>query len=187
MLNSLTSKTISPVKATLWALPVKFCHLWKIRAPLHQVEGFDVKHFDDIILNACNVSDADVEPQPLWEYPNFALSSPQALMTFEFNKKLPQEVISRKVVFDGLETSEKGTGVVLFMDWNLTSKIVVTPLDRPVVRGEKICWNKHTKQGVHFFIQTDEKESKILKHIEVILKFQPQDGDLSFSFHNEVV
>ena len=129
MLNSLTSKTISPVKATLWALPVKFCHLWKIRAPLHQVEGFDVKHFDDIILNACNVSDADVEPQPLWEYPNFALSTPKALMTFEFNKKLPQEVISRKVVFDGLETSEKGTGVVLFMDWNLTSKIVVTPLD----------------------------------------------------------
>ena len=39
MLNSLNSKTISPIKATLYALPVKFCHLWKIRAPLHQVEG----------------------------------------------------------------------------------------------------------------------------------------------------
>ena len=33
-------------------------------------------------------------------------------MTFEFDKNLPQEVISQKVVFDGLETSEKGTGMV---------------------------------------------------------------------------
>ena len=85
------------------SIPWKFC----------EILGFDVKHFDDIILNACNVSDADVEPQPLWEYPNSALSSaPQSLMTFEFNKNLPQDVICQKVVFDGLDTSEKGTGMV---------------------------------------------------------------------------
>ena len=88
---------------------------WKCATWINSLKilGFDVKHFDDIILNACNVSDADVEPQPLWEYPNSALSSaPQALMTFEFNKNLPQDVICQKVVFDGLDTSEKGTGMV---------------------------------------------------------------------------
>ncbi|CAB4068148.1 PRMT7 [Lepeophtheirus salmonis] len=46
--------------------------LWKIRSPLVEVEGFNVKHFDDIIMKSCDIGDADVEPQPLWEYPCIA-------------------------------------------------------------------------------------------------------------------
>ena len=55
MLKSLTSKTISPLKATVWALPVQFKDLWKIRSPLNEVEGFNVKYFDEIILKACDI------------------------------------------------------------------------------------------------------------------------------------
>ena len=36
-----------PISAELWGVPVKFEHLWKIRSPLHQVEGFDMKHFGE--------------------------------------------------------------------------------------------------------------------------------------------
>ena len=54
---------VMPRSAELWALPVKFEHLWKIRSPLHAVEGFDMKHFDDIIMWACDAADDNVEPQ----------------------------------------------------------------------------------------------------------------------------
>ncbi len=41
---------IYPCRAELWVLPVKYRDLWKIRAPLKMVEGFDVSTFDKIIL-----------------------------------------------------------------------------------------------------------------------------------------
>ena len=74
------------------------------------------------------------------------------------------------------------------MDWNLTEDVILSggPI-APVNQGEKIRWNKHTKQGVHFFVQRNEKETqKISKNIEVTLKFQPQDADLSFQFHCDI-
>ena len=77
---------------------------------------------------------------------------------------------------------------VFWMDWNLTENVILSggPVG-PVIQGEKIRWNKHCKQGVYFFVQRDEKKSKVFKNIEVTLKFQPQDADLSFQFHCEVV
>jgi protein arginine N-methyltransferase 7 len=41
---------VMPQKAEIWAVPVRFQDLWKIRSPLHQVEGFNMKKFDDIIM-----------------------------------------------------------------------------------------------------------------------------------------
>ena len=40
---------LSPCRASLWILPLYFTHLWKIRAPLHHIEGFNMQHFDQII------------------------------------------------------------------------------------------------------------------------------------------
>ena len=37
-----------PLSAELWALPVRFEHLWKIRSPLHSVEGFDMQGLNSI-------------------------------------------------------------------------------------------------------------------------------------------
>lgn len=40
----------TPMRADLYAVPVEYEDLWKIRSPLHNVEGFEMKHFDDIVL-----------------------------------------------------------------------------------------------------------------------------------------
>ena len=46
----LSSKFVFPKSAKLWIAPVHYHHLWKIRAPLHNVEGFDMEHFDTKIM-----------------------------------------------------------------------------------------------------------------------------------------
>ena len=58
--------------------------LWKIRAPVgDSAQGFDLTLFDDAVLNAADAADPSVEPQPLWEYPNFPLSPQRTLITFD--------------------------------------------------------------------------------------------------------
>ena len=44
------SKFVMPVKAILRGVAVHYHDLWKIRAPLHTVEGFNMKPFDDLIM-----------------------------------------------------------------------------------------------------------------------------------------
>ena len=44
-----TSAATVPVGATVWAVAVQFSDLWKIRAPLHSVEGFKMTDFDKLI------------------------------------------------------------------------------------------------------------------------------------------
>jgi protein arginine N-methyltransferase 7 len=44
-----TSAVTVPVGATIWAVAVQFSDLWKIRAPLHSVEGFKMTNFDKLI------------------------------------------------------------------------------------------------------------------------------------------
>ena len=39
-----------PTKATVWAVPVMYRDLWKIRAPVVSTEGFDLGPFDKIIM-----------------------------------------------------------------------------------------------------------------------------------------
>jgi protein arginine N-methyltransferase 7 len=43
-------QVIGPAMGELWAMPVHFNDLWKIRSPVGIVEGFDLKDFDDIIM-----------------------------------------------------------------------------------------------------------------------------------------
>ncbi|PNF30102.1 hypothetical protein B7P43_G03130 [Cryptotermes secundus] len=45
---SMSAKTL-PMGVTVWAMAVQFDDLWKIRAPLHSVEGFKMTDFDKLI------------------------------------------------------------------------------------------------------------------------------------------
>ena len=54
-IKTASTKVIMSKKAIIWGCPVTFDHLWKIRAPLNIVEGFDLSHFDEVIMNACNI------------------------------------------------------------------------------------------------------------------------------------
>ncbi len=124
---------LMPFKAEIWAMPVFYKDLWKIRAPLHEVEGFKMKPFDDIIMvitlkclnitislrcdhlqGACSISDATVEPHPLWEYPCRALGKPVKLMELT-----PQDIKSEKIMQNEVEafiedSSNEANGEVKF-------------------------------------------------------------------------
>ena len=54
-IKTASTKEFMSKKAIIWGCPVTFDHLWKIRAPLNIVEGFDLSHFDEVIMNACNI------------------------------------------------------------------------------------------------------------------------------------
>jgi len=45
---------LMPKQAELWAVPVHYEDLWKIRAPVENVEGFRMDHFDNIIMVCVN-------------------------------------------------------------------------------------------------------------------------------------
>ncbi|XP_046582798.1 protein arginine N-methyltransferase 7-like [Haliotis rubra] len=66
---------VLPGRMVIKAVAMDFDHLWKIRAPVGVCEGFDITEFDRLIESSSDISDSNVEPQPLWEYPGKALSS----------------------------------------------------------------------------------------------------------------
>ena len=49
-------KWLLPQRATLWALPVHYKDLWKIRAPVEYTEGFNLQPFDDLIMVSLGTS-----------------------------------------------------------------------------------------------------------------------------------
>ena len=179
MLKDVQNVEIMPKKATIWCCPVTFQDLWKIRAPLKTVEGFNVKHFDDIIMDACDISDAEVEPQPLWEYPCKAECVPKSLVTFDLTQKIPENELKATTLFDELSVTKRGSGLVFWMDWHLTDQdIVCTGPLSDIKPNQNIEWNMHHKQGVHFFIE--KSEDVMIRNISVALTFEPTEGNISF-------
>ncbi len=172
--------TFMPKKAVLWTCPVTFDHLWKIRAPLNQVEGFDLSHFDEVIMKACDVSDAEVEPEPLWEYPCEALACPKPVMSFDFASEISKMTGSAE--FEGLDVVKRGSGMVFWIEWHLTDdEIVHTGPVQPIRVGKTVQWNMHHKQGVHFFVEKDEA----VKIHRISTQAIFHDGELSFTFTEE--
>jgi hypothetical protein len=53
--------------------------------------------FSRALQNACDKSDADVEPHPLWEYPCTAVGAAESLMKFDFNTPVPTEKIVKQI------------------------------------------------------------------------------------------
>jgi len=49
-MNKKKTLKVMPISAALFAMPVEFDHLWKIRAPVGNVEGFDLQDFDNLIM-----------------------------------------------------------------------------------------------------------------------------------------
>lgn len=75
---------ILPKRAIIYAAPVEFLDLHKIRTPLGVCEGFDLKIFDELIEKSSHLADTNVEAQPLWEYPSKSLGKPKELLSIQF-------------------------------------------------------------------------------------------------------
>ena len=117
---------IIPGKARMYCVPVHYVDLWKIRAPLHHVEGFKMNHFDKIIEAASNISDNNVEPHPLWEYPSIALGPPVQILEFDLNEKISEKRISFKGSCQVLDDSRILNGMALWMEWQLDDENLVS-------------------------------------------------------------
>ncbi|XP_049874174.1 protein arginine N-methyltransferase 7 isoform X2 [Pectinophora gossypiella] len=146
---------IIPEKCEFFTMPVEFLDLHKIRIPLGKCEGIDMKIFDDLVESSRQISDAELEAQPLWEYPCFSRGVPRKLLeidmldlqaTYANNEsfKLAQPEDGEQVV----------NGFAIWTVWTIGDKQHSTgPTEAPKV-GDRIKWDPHTRQAVKILKNT---------------------------------
>jgi type III protein arginine methyltransferase len=93
---------IIPGKAVIRAVAVHFLDLHKIQAvcKLRECHGFNMEIFDTLMEKATNLTDSNVEAQPLWEYPCVAISKAVDLLTVNFEDFGAKQEISASIEFD---------------------------------------------------------------------------------------
>ncbi|XP_018319217.1 protein arginine N-methyltransferase 7 [Agrilus planipennis] len=152
---------IIPQKVHIKIIAVHFQDLYKIRAPLINCEGFNMKPFDELITNSSQISDSSVEAQPLWEYPGIALSEVTTIATINLKKFFEEDVIENVGTIN-LQGNENCNGVAVWVDWFLddSEKNIIStgPTIAPVV-GKKITWDMHTRQGVCLLTDNEVRNS----------------------------
>ncbi|KAJ8943825.1 hypothetical protein NQ318_020897 [Aromia moschata] len=169
---------IFPVKAVIKGIAVHFEHLWKIRSPLKTCEGFLMKHFDDLIEDSSNISDDNVEAQPLWEYPGIALTKETEIVSLDL-VNVPETALKVNGSFF-LHGNLDCNGIALWVEWHLDGtpkNIISTGPVSAVEVGQKINWDMYTRQGVWLF------PSKAVKNIDYTFKFDFNEGSISFTSH----
>ncbi|KAH8305910.1 hypothetical protein KR018_003205 [Drosophila ironensis] len=171
---------ISPCAARVYALPVEFLDLHKIRAPVGHCEGFDLRLFDEMVERSAEQAVSLVEAQPLWEYPCRALAEPQEILSVDFTKFKEEHHLKGTI-----ELKKSGTcnGVALWVDWQLSEdnsprSVVSTGPSEPVEPGEFVKWDMFVRQGVHF----PQKANQNVDSLEWSTDFNPLSGELTFSF-----
>ncbi|KOB67070.1 Uncharacterized protein OBRU01_20363, partial [Operophtera brumata] len=113
--------SIVPEGFEFWAMPVELLNLQKIRVPLEKCEGINMSVFDDLVESSRIISDAEVEAQPLWEYPENPSES-----------KEPHEPVN---------------GFALWAVWKVGEDQSTGPIRPPTV-GDWVEWDPHTRQAV---------------------------------------
>lgn len=174
-------RKVLPVAATLWALPVQFDHLYKIRAPLNYVSGFTMFDFDELIQNSSDISDSRVEAQPLWEYPGIALSNPVEIHQFSLVQRIPS---TDKTTNGSANFNIEGTchGVALWLDIHFDeSNTVSCGPQSPVQVGKRVVWDMYTRQGVYFMDKSTQVTSD--HHLQYTFTFKPKSMEFSCTFN----
>uniref|UniRef100_A0A914XMT6 Protein arginine N-methyltransferase n=1 Tax=Plectus sambesii TaxID=2011161 RepID=A0A914XMT6_9BILA len=174
------SKTfrLLPHSAEMFAMAVTFDDLWKIRAPVNRVMDFDMLPFDRMIEEATAMTDAIVEPQPLWEYPSVATSAPECVARFDLSSAIPESKMSWS---NQLRLENPGTNAVAFwMEWNFDEKIS-GGLVQPCSANKRPVWDKYSRQGV-FFLPESHRVDGNLREICVKTLFDPVTGETAFHF-----
>ncbi|KAH7731348.1 protein arginine N-methyltransferase [Aphelenchoides avenae] len=162
----------------LYALPVRFEHLWKIAAPVGVVEGFDLSEFDAVCQKAHAIADKNVEPQPLWEYSSVATGEAVECARIELEGSIANW---KQIEFSAsLKPLRPGTdGVAMWVDWITTFSDgsvyrATTGLAKECSVGQEPMWHMGHRQGVHLIPQMD-----LPPDFTIDLK-SSVDGDFSF-------
>lgn len=175
------SAVIVPRAARFYGVAVEFDHLWKIRAPVRQAEGFDLSAFDRLIQHSQTVSDEAVEPQPLWEYPCIAATSRFHIATIDFTSEPSNKRCSRtgQVPF---ESSGSCNGIALWVDFVLDEEnIVTTGPTETIVPGEYVTWDCYSRQGVYLFGGRSYNDIGT-KELTWCFDIDPSCGSVSYKF-----
>ncbi|CAB3220456.1 unnamed protein product [Arctia plantaginis] len=152
--------SILPEGCEIWTMPVEFQHLHKIRIPLDRCEGIDMGIFDRLVENSRGISDADIESQPLWEYPCKSRGEPVKLLTIDFTDLKPVYATDGLHDIVIIETSDDQlvNGFVLWAVWRIGGRQSSGPIQTPKV-GERVDWDPHTRQAVKILKKSYEVDS----------------------------
>ncbi|KAL0269287.1 UNVERIFIED_CONTAM: hypothetical protein PYX00_007077 [Menopon gallinae] len=175
----LSNISVSPGRARMIACAVQFDDLWKIARRLNFCEGFSMKLFDDLIEGAKAKAESYMEPQPLWEYPGIALTTPFTLFDFNFSEDIPTKIVQRdgKIEFP---SNCRCDGVAVWMEYCMNDSWLSTgPVDTVSV-NEYISWDMFERQGVHLFRNSRKVNQNDILNYEV--KFFPESGEFNFKF-----
>lgn len=177
---------VFPQLLTIKAMAVSFRDLWKIRSPVGMCEGFNIELFDQLIESSSEISDSEVEPQPLWEYPCTACTGPVTVQSFDFSEtSWINDTSQSSNISITLDPSidDKCNGVVLWAEYQFTDQLKVSlgPREKVIV-GEKVEWDFYSKQGIHLLTNKGKDFVENLKTIDVSLTFKPTTGDFDFIF-----
>lgn len=185
-------RLLSPTALRIQAVAMDFEHLWKIRAPVgSDVEGFDLRLFDNMILSAARETDATVEPHPLWQYKGKARSKP--VCVFELSlidpPKSPEELVEHKVSNQVIPIANTASvnAVAMWAEWRGLDgswQAVGGPL-KPVEIDQEVDWCKVGPQtGVSFLKCALKEELKKREgqacELSVECDFDFYEGEPSF-------
>ncbi|XP_062594524.1 protein arginine N-methyltransferase 7-like [Saccostrea cucullata] len=175
-----------PRQLTIKAMAVCFQDLWKIRSPVGLCEGFNIQLFDEMVEASAEVSDSEIEPQPLWEYPCTACSDPVTVQSFRFSEVSTMTYESQySDISIRLDTSRRGkcNGIVLWAEYQFTDELTISlgPREKVIV-GEKVEWDFYSKQGVHLLMNKGKSLIENIETINVSLTFVPINADFDFTF-----
>ncbi|KAJ8715935.1 hypothetical protein PYW08_013220 [Mythimna loreyi] len=142
-------KSIIPECCEIWAMPVEFQDLHKIATPLGKCEGIDMTVFDGLLANSSTISDAEIEAQPLWEYPCKSRGEPVRLLSIVFTRLKPAYAMDGvvEVVKSEAEEKQQINGFALWTVWKIGGQQSSGPIQPPVV-GQRVEWDPHTRQAV---------------------------------------
>ncbi|XP_060802656.1 protein arginine N-methyltransferase 7 isoform X2 [Amyelois transitella] len=153
--------SILPEGCEFWAMPVQFLDLQKIRIPLGRCEGIDMTIFDELVEKSRVISDAEVEPQPLWEYPCRCRGAPRKLLDINFGHLQATYAVNDAHPLTDTESEEKQVvnGFAIWAVWRVGGKeLSAGPAARPAAGGW-VQWDMHTRQAVKILKRAHEVSS----------------------------
>ncbi|XP_072947271.1 protein arginine N-methyltransferase 7-like isoform X2 [Epargyreus clarus] len=149
--------TIMPQTCEFWGMPVEFQDLHKIRIPLGICEGIDMAVFDDLVEQSSRtISDAEIEAQPLWEYPCKCRGQPRKLLEVNMLQLKPKFAADGTFLIDESQGDGEASinGFAVWAVWRGSGKPVSAgPSEWPSV-GQRVVWDEHTRQAVKILSKT---------------------------------
>ncbi|CAO1305720.1 unnamed protein product [Diamesa tonsa] len=154
---------ITPMKALIYAVPVKFLNLHKIQWPLKlSCEGFDHQIFDEFVQSASDMTDRNVEAFSLWEYPCVALGSPVCIADVDFGIGLTKSFNKITTNLKVTSNTDKCNGLALYVNWQLNDRLTISSgPEEAITINSLIKWKIHERQAVHLIPERFAEKSPI--------------------------